>query len=282
MKISKVIPVYKKGDKDHVCNYRPISLLTSLSKLLEKIVYTRLLEFLNIHIISNSQFGFRQKHSTSHAILTLIEKVTKAIDKFQHTVGVFLDLSKAFDTIDHDILLYKLYHYGIRGKALEWFRSYLTNRKQFVAINVHYSSQQDVDCGVPQGSLLGPLLFILCITDIQNSSEILSFILFADDSNVFLSHPDPHILVNTLVSELEMLLFWIRTNNLSLNLQKTKCMIFSNSLDRLPMNIALDGTVLEIVSSTKFLGLTIDNKLSWKPHIDSVCRTISQNNRCHK
>ena len=171
---------------------------------MKKIVNTRLLEFLNIHdIISNSQFGFRQKHSTSHTILTLIEKVTKAIDKFQHTVGVFLDLSKAFDTIDHDILLYKLYHYGIRGKAMEWFRSYLTNRKQFVAINGHYSSQQDVDCGVPQGSLLGPLLFNLYINDIQNSSDILSFILFADDSNVFLSHPDPHTLVNILVSELE-------------------------------------------------------------------------------
>ena len=124
---------------------------------------------------------------------------------------------------------------------------------------------------------IGPLLFILYINDIQNSSEMLSFILFADDSNIFLSHPDPHILVNILVSELENLLSWIRTNKLSLSLQKNKCMIFSNSLDRLPMNITLDGTVLEIVSSTKFLGLTIDNKLSWKPHIDSVCHTISQN-----
>ena len=278
MKISKIIPVFKKGDKENVINYRPISLLTSLSKLLEKIVYCRLLDFLNIHnIISNSQFGFRQKHSTSHAILTFIEKITKAIDKSYHSVGVFLDLSKAFDTIDHDILLRKLYHYGIRGKALEWFSSYLTNRKQFVTINGHCSSQQDLNCGVPQGSLLGPLLFIIYINDISNSSEILHFVLFADDSNVLLSHPDPDILVNTLTLELEKLLHWIRANKLSLNLQKTKCMIFSNSLDRLPMNITLDGSVIEVVSTMKFLGLTIDNKLSWKPHIDSVCRSISQN-----
>ena len=222
MKLSKIIPVFKKGDKENVNNYRPISLLTSLSKLLEKIVYSRLLDFLNIHdIISNSQFGFRQKHSTSHAILTFIEKITKAIDKSYHTVGVFLDLSKAFDTIDHDILLKKLYHYGIRGKALEWFRSYLKNRKQFVTINGHCSSHQYLDCGVPQGSLLGPLLFIIYINDIQYSSKILNFVLFSDDSNVLLSHPNPDTLANTLIIELQKLLHWIRANKLSLNLKKT-------------------------------------------------------------
>lgn len=278
MKISKVVPIFKKGEKESVSNYRPISLLTSLSKLLEKIVYLRLLEFLNIHnIISNSQFGFRQKHSTSHAFLTFIEKVAKALDKSQHTVGVFLDLSKAFDTIDHNILLHKLHNYGIRGKALEWFRSYLKNRKQFVAINGCCSSQQNVDCGVPQGSLLGPLLFILYINDIEHCSKTLSFVLFADDSNIFLSHSDPDILAHTLVSELTNLLTWIRANKLSLNLQKTKCMLFSNSLDTLPIDITLEDTVLEIVSTTTFLGLTIDNKLTWKPHIDSICRTISRN-----
>ena len=129
-----------------------------------------------------------------------------------------MDLFKAFDTIDHDILLKKLYHYGIRGKALEWFRSYLTNRKQFVAINGHCSPQQDLDCGVPQGSILGPLLFIIYVNDIQNSSDILHFVLFADDSNVLFSHPDPITLVNTLILELEKLLHWIRANKLSLNL----------------------------------------------------------------
>ena len=278
MKISKVIPVYKKGAKDNICNFRPISLLPALSKILERIIYTRLLNFLNKNnITSHFQFGFRQKHSTSHAVLTFVEKITKAIDKFYHTVGVFLDLSKAFDTIDHKILLYKLSNYGIRGRALEWFRSYLTNRKQYVCINDQCSSTQNVYCGVPQGSLLGPLLFIIYINDIQNSSNILSFVLFADDSNVLLSHSDPNILINTLNIELDKLLQWIRANRLSINLQKTKCMLFSNSIDNLPHNIKLDDTNIETVSSMKFLGLIIDNKLSWNVHIDSICRKISRN-----
>ena len=278
MKISKVIPVYKKGERDNICNFRPISLLPALSKILERIIYTRLLNFLNKNsIISHFQFGFRQKHSTSHALLTLVEKVTEAIEKYKHTVGVFLDLSKAFDTIDHKILLYKLNNYGIRGRALEWFRGYLTNRKQFVCINDQCSSMQDVDCGVPQGSLLGPLLFITYINDIRNSSNILSFLLFADDSNVLFSHADPDILVNTLNIELDKLLQWIRANKLSLNLQKTKCMLFSNSIGNLPHNVKLDNTDIEAVTSMKFLGLIIDDKLSWKCHIDSICRTISRN-----
>ena len=278
MKISKVIPVHKKGEKENICNYRPISLLTTLSKLLEKVVYLRLLNFLNTHnIISNSQFGFRQQHSTSHAILSFIEKVAKAIDKFYHTIGVFLDLSKAFDTIDHNILLHKLYHYGIRGRALEWFKSYLTNRKQFVTINGQSSVMQDVICGVPQGSLLGPLLFVLYINDIQNTSNTLSFLLFADDSNVFLSHPDPDTLVNIFNTELDKLLQWIRANKLSINLQKTKCMLFSNSVENLPRNIILENTVIEVVPTINFLGLTIDNRLSWKPHVDNICRIISRN-----
>ena len=151
-----------------------------------------------------------------------------------HTVGIFLDFSKAFDTINHEILLYKLSHYGIRGKALELFRSYLTGWTQFVSINNPNSNSELISCGVPQGSLLGPLLFILYINDFQNSSTVLSFLLFADDSNIFLSHKNPNMLLDTLNYELNFVFEWIQANKLSLNLNKTNFMLFSNTLNTLP------------------------------------------------
>ena len=223
MKIAKVIPIHKKGEKDDVNNYRPISLLTSISKILERIVYIRTERFLKTcDIFSKFQFGFRENHSTTHALLTLIDKVTHALDTFSHTIGIFLDFSKAFDTINHEILLAKLSHYGIRGKALEWFTSYLSNRSQFVHVNGFNSQKKTITCGVPQGSLLGPLLFVIYINDFHRSSEKLSFILFADDSNLFFSHPDPNILARTVNEELKKVIQWIYANKLSLNIQKPK------------------------------------------------------------
>ena len=278
MKIAKVFPLFKKGDDSDICNYRPISLLSSLSKILEKLIFTRTINFLNLHnVFTNSQFGFRQKHSTIHALLKFIDHAAHTIDNHSHLIGIFLDFSKAFDTINHEILLYKLSHYGIRGKALEWFRSYLQNRKQYVSLNEYSSSLEFIKCGVPQGSLLGPLLFIIYINDFCRSSDILSFILFADDSNIFFSHQNPDTLVRIVNSELKKVTQWIRANKLSLNLQKTKYMFFSNSLEDLDTGIVLDNTLLERVPHIKFLGITVDDKLSWRPHITNISTIISRN-----
>ena len=278
MKTAKVVPIFKKGNKLNLSNYRPISLLTSLSKILEKIIYKRTVTFLKDNkVFCNFQFGFREKHSTSHAILTLINTITSAIDKSLHTIGIFLDFSKAFDTIDHTILLHKLSHYGIRGKALEWFRNYLSNRNQYVSLNGHNSPIMPINCGVPQGSLLGPLLFIIYINDFHKSSSILSFILFADDSNLFYSHRDPATLLSTINSELNRVTDWIKANKLSLNLKKTYYMLFSNTLTTLPANILFDKVPIEKVKNTKFLGIIIDDKLSWKSHTDNLSKLISRN-----
>ena len=174
----------------------------------------------NHNVFTNFQFGFQQKHNTVHALLNFVDKVTHAIDNSSHLIGIFLDFSKAFDTINHNVLLHKLSHYGIRGKALEWFRKYLNNRKQYVSLNDHNSTLKEINCGVPQGNLLGPLLFIVYINEFCRSSNALSVILFADDSNVSFSHDNPIFLVNTVNAELNKLTEWIRANKLSLNLRK--------------------------------------------------------------
>ena len=188
MKVAKIVPIFKCGDNQLCTNYRPVSLLPQFSKVLEKLFNNRLMSFVNRNnILYDGQYGFRQNFSTSLAILELVEEITSNIDNHHVTVGVFIDLKKAFDTIDHSILLRKLEIYGVRGIASKWLNSYLMDRKQFVQLNNESSNYMSVQCGIPQGSIIGPSLFILYINDLHNVSDILNFILFADDTNIFLS-----------------------------------------------------------------------------------------------
>ena len=273
LKIALVTPIFKANDKEFYSNYRPISVLPCFSKILEKLMYNRILKCLNKHkLLFHSQYGFREKHSTNLAIMELVTKITQAIENKEYTIGVFLDLSKAFDTVNHNILLHKLEHYGIRGVALDWFKNYLSNRIQVVKYNSSRSDSLEIKCGVPQGSVLGPLLFLIYMNDIGKCSRLLSFISFADDTNLFLSHRDAYTLSNTMNQELKNITTWLSTNKLSLNVNKTHFMIFKtkNRTFSQRMSITIDGQQIEQVKYTKFLGLFIDEELSWKYHINHV------------
>ena len=279
-KIAIVIPIHKKDDQTQVTNYRPISLLPSIFKVLEKIVYKRLSSFLLMNnILNSSQFGFRKNSSIEFAIIHLLDKIVDSLSRKEHIIAILMDLSKAFDTIDHNILLHKLNDYGIRGIALSWFRSYLSDRQQYVFINNKSSSMLDmIQCGVPQGSILGPLLCLIYVNYIINSSSILSFIMFADDINVLFSHKKLPNLIATLNSELSNISSWLKCNTLSLNISKTNSVHFqtTHSNPEFQYNVKIDDLSLDRKDSTKSLGITIDKHLSWNPHLCSMSSQIAK------
>ena len=279
LKQSCITPIFKSGDRSMMSNYRPISILPILSKIFEKCMSIRVLNYASkFSILSPRQFGFREGMSTCDAILCYTDYIYKCLNAKHHSLSVFVDLKKAFDTVDHHVLLLKLEHYGIRGLPLLWLSSYLKDRKQSVKIGGSVSPFLETNIAVPQGSILGPILFLFFINDLPNASAM-STILFADDTTLSCSNHSYEVLVNETNSELAGIVDWMKCNKLTINVDKTYCILFSNrraSLSNDDAPLVLDGHALEIVQSGKFLGVTLDNRLSFNLHIDLICNKLSK------
>ena len=279
LQLAKVIPLFKKGCPLTASNYRPISLLSVFSKIIEKVMYKRLYDFLELHnILYNFQFGFRASHSINHALISLTEMIKNTLDNKRFGCGIFLDLQKAFDTVNHEILLNKLEHYGIRGIALTWFRSYLSNREQYVSVNGYNSKNLNVTCGVPQGSVLGPLLFLIYINDIPNTSSKFAFYLFADDTSIYFESGNLEQLQKVVNSELKHIKKWLDANKLALNVDKTNFVIFHSPQKPLYENITIKFGQQHVTKANhvKFLGLLLDENLSWKHHISELSKKLAR------
>ena len=278
LKTAKIISLYKSGDKSLPTNYRPISILTCFSKILEKLIYNRLMNFIDKHsVISSTQYGFRKHHSTTHAIADVVTLTYGNINKNEFTGLVFLDLKKAFDTVSHSILLGKLNHYGIRGQAHNLLSSYLEDRKQYVTDNNITSTTEPIEYGVPQGSTLGPLLFLIYINDIVNSTSSLPR-LFADDSCLNINADSLSSLELIINSELKKISDWVNANQLTINPTKSNVLLVPPKLNRASNNItvAINSTPIEVVKEAKYLGITIDNKLTFGSQIEYLESKLSR------
>ena len=278
-KKAKVTPIFKDGDKTDVSNYRPISVLPILSKILERSVHDQLYNYLTCNnLLHPCQSGFRSKHSTNTALLDVTDHILNSMNNGMVTASIFLDLKKAFDTVDHDILIKKLKLYGVDGSTLKWFKSYLSKRIQSVCVNSTMSDFKNIDIGIPQGSILGPLLFIIYVNSLPNSVNC-KCVMYADDTTLLISSSDPDTLQKELDLQLNNIINWFRLNKLTLNIKKTKLMLFGTKqnltkFDDIKLNY--DSEEIERVDKFKYLGVILDPTLSWDDHVQFLSNNVSK------
>ena len=269
LKLSRLsLVIHKNGSIQDMNNYCPISLLSIFDKIMEKIMHERLYKFLELNnILYSKQFGFRKNNSTIDALIKITDKIRESVDKGKYGCGIFIDLCKAFDTVNHNILLLKMEHYGVRGPSLQWFRSYLSERKQYVYINGECSELKQISCGVSQGTVLGPLLL-----------KKLDLYLFADDTNIYYEDKSSENLEIRVNKELKNLYLWLSVNRLALNIEKTNFVIFHpfNKPFKYNVTIIIHKKAITEKKSIKYLGILIDSTLSWKDHITNLSKKLSR------
>ena len=276
-KLARVIPVFKNGSPSDVNNYKPISIIPVIAKVFEKIIYDQLYNYLSVNnLLSNCQSGFRALHSTVTSLLNITDNWRFNIDKGQINGVVFVDLKKAFDTVDHSVLISKFERYGLNELALRLFSSYQENRSQCCFVNGHLSHTLPINCGVPQGSILGPLLFLLFINDLRNcfSSGLAS--MYADDKTVSFNADNTTTLEFLIKKDLESLDKWLKANKLSLSVKVTEFMLVTTRQKRQfideALSICIKNKPIKQVRSSKTLGLYIEETLSWSKHVEHILK----------
>ena len=278
-KKAKVTPLHKSGTKDDPRNYRPISVLPVVCKVLERLIHKQLPSYFDDHnLLCKSQSGFRRMHSTETAVTYFADEILMNMDKGLVTGSVFIDLAKAFDTVDHDILLSKLEYYGVCDESLPWFKHYFMGRKQVVHIDSQSSEELAITSGVPQGSNLGPLLFIVYINDLPLCVKHCSVNMYADDTVLYLAGPTVNNFNFHINQDLQCLSEWLEDNNLVLNVSKTKCVLFTSQRHKecdCTLNLNLLGKAISCETTFKYIGLVFDNFMTWKAHADYVCKKVA-------
>ena len=251
-----------------------------MSKIFERVIHTQLYTYFDENkLLSEQQYGFREKHSTELAAVKLVDYINHEMDIGNTPEAIFIDLSKAFDTLNFDILIHKLQFYGLSGNSLALMKSYVTGRMQYVLFNKTKSDLAIITTGIPQGSILGPLLFSIYVNDIINSSHKLQYLLYADDTTLYFSreHFTPHNANLEINNELNKVMNWLKLNKLSLNVQKTKYMTFHKSQKNVtPLNLSIDDIPIDSVDEFNYLGIILHERLTWKNHINMVTNKIAK------